>query len=129
MEESRTQRLQQLLRRLGQAVHGSVVQSKEVRECLDELREDGWRAVMLLEASLACRDGGALDVEDGSIHIHVATTEITADYRIDATDARLLSALGISPSRHRSQATPVRLEYDSDDRRLEADDEPGRQDG
>jgi hypothetical protein len=129
MEESRTQRLQQLLRRLGQAVHGSVIQSREVRECLDELREDGWRAVMLLEASLACRDGGLLDVEGGSIHIRVDPTEVTADYRIDSTDARLLSALGISPSRHRSQATPVRLEHDSETRRLDADDESGRQDG
>jgi hypothetical protein len=106
MEESRTQRLQQLLKRLGQAVHGSVVQSSEVRECLDELHDDGWRAVMLLEASLVCRDNGALDVEDGSIHIHVDPSEVTADYRIDATDAKLLSSLGISPSRHRSRSTP-----------------------
>jgi hypothetical protein len=128
MEESRTQKLQQLLRRLGQAVHGSVIQSKEVRECLDELHEDGWRAVMLLEASLACRDGGTLDVEDGSIHIHVDPSEVTADYRIDATDARLLSALGISPSRHRSKATAVRLDSNPEVQRLEADDEPGRQD-
>ena len=40
MEESRTQRLQQLLKRLGRAVQGSVVQSEEVRECLEELHED-----------------------------------------------------------------------------------------
>ncbi len=48
MEESWTKRLQELLKRLGQAVHGSVVQSQEVRDCLEELHEDGWRAVMLL---------------------------------------------------------------------------------
>lgn len=119
MEESRTQKLQQLLKRLGQAVHGSVVQSKEVRACLDELHEDGWRAVMLLEASLACRDNGVFEVEEGSIHIHVDPTEVTADYRIDATDARLLSSLGISPSRHRSR---------SNARRVEADDKPDRRD-
>jgi hypothetical protein len=112
MEESRTQKLQQLLKRLGQAVHGSVVQSKEVRACLDELHDDGWRAVMLLEASLVCRDNGALDVEEGSVHIHVDPSEVTADYRMDAADARLLSSLGISPSRHRTQASPRRIDVD-----------------
>jgi hypothetical protein len=117
MEESRTQRLQQLLKRLGQAVHGSVVQSKEVRECLDELHEDGWRAVMLLEASLACRDSGVLDVENGAIHIHVDPTEVAADYRIDASDAQLLTSLGISPTRYRSRPTS---------RRPEPDDQPDR---
>jgi len=117
MEESRTQKLQQLLKRLGQAVHGSVVQSKEVRECLDELHDDGWRAVMMLEASLVCRDNGALDVEEGSIHIHVDPAEATADYRIDSSDARLLSSLGISPSRHRSRFTV---------RRSDPDDQPDR---
>jgi hypothetical protein len=102
MEESRTQQLQQLLKRLGQAVHGSVIQSEEVRACLDELHDDGWRAVMLLEASLVCRDGGSLDADDGAIHIHVDPAETTANYRLDADDARLLSSLGISPTRHRS---------------------------
>jgi len=117
MEESRTQKLQQLLKRLGQAVHGSVVQSKEVRACLDELHDDGWRAVMLLEASLVCGDNGMLDVEDGSIHIHVDPSQVAASYRMDATDARLLASLGISPSRHRTQASP---------RRTDADDQPDR---
>jgi hypothetical protein len=117
MEESRTQRLQQLLKRLGQAVHGSVAQSKDVRECLEELHEDGWRAVMLLEASLVCRDNGVLDVEDGAIHIHVNPTEVTANYRIDASDAQLLTSLGISPTRHRARPSS---------RRPDSDDQPDR---
>jgi hypothetical protein len=119
MEESRTKKLQQILKRLGQAVHGSVIQSKEVRACLDELHEDGWRAVMLLEASLVCRDNGVLEAEEGSIHIHVDPSEVNADYRIDSSDARLLNSLGISPSRHRSRPTLPRPD---------ADDEPDRQD-
>ena len=45
MEESRTQRLQELLRKLGKALHATVVRSDEVRECLEELHEDGWQAV------------------------------------------------------------------------------------
>ncbi len=117
MEESRTQKLQQLLKRLGQAVHGSVVKSKEVRACLDDLHDDGWRAVMMLEASLVCRDNGVLDVDEGSIHIHVDPSEVTADYRIGAGDARLLSSLGISPSRHRSRPSPRRINvHDKPDR-------------
>lgn len=120
MEESRTQRLQHLLKRLGQAVHGSVVQSSEVRSCLDELHEDGWQAVMLLEASLVCRGNGALDLEDGAIHIHVDPTQVTADYRIDSSDARLLSGLGITSGRHRAQGSW---------RRATSDDQPDRQNG
>ena len=47
MEESRTKRLHELLRRLGKALHATVVSSDEVRACLEELREDGWQAVHL----------------------------------------------------------------------------------
>ena len=118
MEESRTQRLQQLLKRLGTAVHGSVLRSDEVRECLEELHEDGWRAVMLLESSLVCSDGGVLQAEEGSIHIHVDPREADSSYRLDADDARFLTDLGISPTRHRSRRTrPLRPE---------ADDQPDR---
>ena len=84
LEESRTKRLHQLLKRLGQAVHGSVVQSEEVRECLEELHEDGWTAVMLLESSLVCRDGGGLTSKEARLHIHVDPTEQDAPYRLDA---------------------------------------------
>jgi len=106
MEESRTQKIQQLLRRLGKAVHGSVVRSEEVQACLRELHEAGWDAVMLLEASLACRSTGAMEVEDASMHVHADPSPVRVTYRIDAADAEILSALGISPSRHRS--TPSR---------------------
>jgi hypothetical protein len=98
-------------------VQGSVSESEEVRECLDQLHDDGWRAVMLLHSSLVCRDGGALEVEEGAIHIHVDPDQREVNYRIDAADAELLSALGISPTRHRSPGTRPRSE---------PDDEPGR---
>lgn len=114
MEESRTQKLQQLLRRLGQAVQGSVVQSKEVKACLDELHESGWKAVMLLEASLVCRENGTVAVEDGAVRIHVDPSQASARYRLDASDAAFLSSLGISPTRHRSQ--PSVRTVDSDPR-------------
>jgi hypothetical protein len=117
LEESRTKRLQQLLKRLGQAVHGSVVQSQEVRDCLEELHEDGWRAVMLLESSLVCRDSGVLSSREATLHIHVDPSEAEATYRIDADDAKLLSSLGISPTRHRGRQTR---------RRSNGDDQPGR---
>ncbi len=114
MEESRAQKLQQLLRRLGQAVQGSVAQSEEVRECLDQLHEDGWRAVMLLESSLVCRDGGLLEMEEGAIHIHVDPSETDVNYLIDSDDARLLTTLGISPTRHRSHRSRPRSEVDDE---------------
>jgi len=117
LEESRTKRLQQLLKRLGQAVHGSVVQSQEVRECLEELHEDGWRAVMLLESSFVCRDSGAVSAKDATIHIHVDPSDADATYRIDSDDARLLNSLGISPTRHRARSSR---------RRSNGDDQPGR---
>ena len=105
MEESRTQRLQQLLRRLGKAVHGSVVRSDEVRACLEELHDDGWRAVMLLETSLACGEDGSIEVERGTLRLHVdAESGSSPEYRIDTADARFLSSLGISAGRHRSRS-------------------------
>ncbi len=115
MEESRTLRLHQLLRRLGEAVHGSVVRSDEVRSCLEEMREDGWRGVMLLEASVACREDGTLEVARGSMRLHVDADHDAAAYRIDIDDARFLSDIGISPSRHRSRGThPRRIDRSSE---------------
>jgi len=119
MEESRTQRLHELLRRLGKALHATVVRSDEVRTCLDELREDGWQAVMMLETSLVCGEDGSLEVGRGTMRLHVDQDHAKPEYRIDVDDARFLSSLGISAGRHRSP--PRRLsrpksEPDSDPR-------------
>ena len=102
MEESRTQRLHELLRRLGKALHQTVVRSDEVRACLEELREDGWRAVMMLETSLVCGEDGSLDVGRGTMRLHVDTETAEPEYRIGTDDARFLSSIGISAGRHRS---------------------------
>ncbi len=111
MESSRVKKLQKLLKRLGQAVHGSVVKSDEVRQCLQELQDDGWNAVMLLEASVTCRDE---EIKRGPAALRIHVGQQTEDkqqvekveYRIDARDAGFLRSLGISPSRHHS--TPSR---------------------
>lgn len=109
MEESRTERLQQLLRKLGKAVHASVVSSDEVRSCLEELHRDGWQAVMMLEASLACGDEGTIEAETAKLRLHVNDPSDGNDpaYRIDVADARLLASLGIAPGRHRTSAPSV----------------------
>ncbi len=109
MEESRTERLQQLLRKLGKAVHASVVGSEDVRSCLEELHRDGWRAVMMLEASLACGDDGAIEPETARLRLHVNAPGDGAEpaYRIDVADARFLASLGIAPGRHRSRSQGV----------------------
>ncbi|HSN56706.1 MAG TPA: hypothetical protein VLT32_18695 [Candidatus Sulfomarinibacteraceae bacterium] len=121
MDQGRRERLEQLLKRLGRAVRDSVRDSDEVHELLAELQADGWDAVMLLEASLVCRDDATdgvaevdadfdgtdvddADVDDlGQLQVHQPAAAPAAEYRIDAADARWLAALGISPTRHRSQ--------------------------
>lgn len=102
MEQSRTQLLQELLKRLGQALHGTVVNSDEVRGCLRQLHEHGWEAVMMLEASVACRSDGDPELEEASMHIHADPTEAKVSFRMNLHDAAFLASLGISPSRHRS---------------------------
>lgn len=117
MEESRTQRLHQLLRRLGKAVHGSVVGSDEVRACLSELHDDGWRAVMLVETSLACDEKGSVEADTGTMRLHVDSEGQTPNYRIGVEDASLLASLGIAPGRHRGNGAVGRrapAEHDLD---------------
>ena len=104
MQERRTQKLHELLKRLGQAVHGSVVQSDEVRGCLKEL----------LEASLACREDRGLETDEASVRIHIDPQQGKVSYRIDARDAEILGSLGISPSRHRSASRQPRSEPDDE---------------
>ena len=114
MQERRTQKLHELLKRLGNAVHGSVVHSDEVRTCLKELQEAGWSAVMLVEASLACRPDASVTTEDASVRIHIDPQTQQVSYRIDARDAEILGSLGISPSRHRTRSRPPRPQPDDE---------------
>jgi hypothetical protein len=119
MEESRTQRLHELLRRLGKALHATVVRSDEVRECLEELHEDGWQAVMMLETSLVCGEDGAVEVGRGTMRLHVGDNASTPEYRMDVEDARFLSSIGISIGRHRSPSKRLprpQTEPDNDSR-------------
>ena len=117
MEDSRTQKLHQLLRQLGKAIHGSAVRSEEVRACLSDLHDDGWKAVMLVETSLACDENGIVDAETGTMRLHVDTDRESPNYRIGVDDASLLSSLGIAAGRHRSNGAMTqraRAERDPD---------------
>jgi hypothetical protein len=107
MEDSRTHRLRKLLKQLGEAVHGSVTSSEDVRARLQELHDDGWQAVMIVETSLACREDGSAGVEGGTVRLHVDADRKSVRYRIGSGDARLLSSLGISADRHRSRKARV----------------------
>ena len=107
MDGSRAKRLQELLRRLGQAVHGAVVDSDEVQACLKELHRQGWEAVMLLEASVACRRAGQVVPEGSAMHVHADPQPDEVRYRINLHDAAFLSSLGISPTSHRSTNPPA----------------------
>ncbi len=115
MEESRTQKLHQLLKRLGTALHGSVVDSDEVQECLRELHEAGWDAVMMLEASVVCRPDGEIEPGQASLHVHAdPRPRSRVEYRMNLHDAAFLASLGISPTRYRSNGAPGRA-ADTDD--------------
>jgi hypothetical protein len=84
MEESRTKRLQELLKRLGQAVHGSVVQSQEVRlpRGAARGRVAGRDADPVVAGLRIRRTGGQKD-------IHIIDRQCGTACRIDAEDARL----------------------------------------
>ena len=105
MDQDRTEKLQELLRKLGKAVHASVVRSSEVKACLAELHEEGWQAVLMIEASLASADDDSLEVERAALRLQIPSEVQTPEYRLDRADARLLGSLGISPGRHRSNGT------------------------
>lgn len=102
MNNVRNKELQDLLERLGRAIHASVVDSDEVNLRLAELHSDGWDAVMFLEASLMCRQDESIGGDAAVLHIHVGTNHRDAEYLLDASDARWLSAIGISPTKNRS---------------------------
>ena len=57
---------------------------------------------MFLEASLMCRQDESIGGDAAVLHIHVDTTHREAEYLLDASDARWLSAIGISPTKNRS---------------------------
>ncbi|MGD8439801.1 MAG: hypothetical protein PVG53_04650 [Holophagae bacterium] len=101
MDEPRTDKLQQLLERLGRAIHASVVDSAEVDECLSRLRGDGWNGELLIEAALVGRGGDETRSAGGRLKIRVHRRD-RPEYLLSADDARWLVAIGISPTRQRS---------------------------
>ena len=102
MDNERPKKLRKLLERLGTAIHASVGDSGEVKTCLNELQSGGFDAVMFLEAALCCRSGDNADSTEGTLRIRIGTTHSESDYLLVPDDARWLSSIGISPTRHRS---------------------------
>ena len=102
MDDEKRARLNELLETLGHTINRAVSDSDEVNHVLAELHSHGWDAVMFLSASMLCRqDAGGDEVNEG-VRIQVGTADREVAYRLDAADARWLSAIGISPTRHRS---------------------------
>ena len=98
MRDQSQQRLQQILKRLGQALHGSAVNSKGVRQCLRELNEEGWDGVMMLSAALACRRDGSIEVDHASLHVHADDGQrMLVPPQLTSEDAAFLRQLGIEP--------------------------------
>lgn len=102
MDNGKSRKLRKLLERLGTAIHASVVDSDEVRNCLDELQRGGWDAVMFLEAALGRQTDEGADSARSALRIHVGATHGESEYRLGPEDARWLASIGISPTRHRS---------------------------
>ena len=80
-----------------------------VQRILAELEREGWDGVMVLEASMACRK---TEASQARLHVkttpRVAPTILEGDFRLNAGDARMLAALGISPSRYRTRPSRIR---------------------
>jgi hypothetical protein len=125
MTESKANKLHELLKRLGTAIHRSVVDSDEVQSCLRDLHQDGWDAVMMLEASVACSQDGDVESEGASLHVHADPEPERVAYRLNLQDAMWLSSLGISPTRHRSTKPSPSPRPDAEPSRQQ-DDEPRR---
>ena len=102
MDDARTKEIRKLLERLRTAIHASVVDSDEVNSCLAELRSGGRDAVMFLEASLVCRQDENTDQAERTFRIQVGANPGDTKYSLGSDDARWLSSIGISPTRHRS---------------------------
>lgn len=102
MDDAQTTRLRELLERLGRAIYASVADSNEVGSCLAELRGEGWDAMVILEGALLSRQDEDVDPMHGALRIHVGTTDRKAEYRLASEDARWLTSIGISPTKHRS---------------------------
>jgi len=102
VDDAHTKEIRKLLERLGRAIHASVVDSDEVNSCLTELRSGGRDAVMFLEASLVCRHDENTDRAERALRIQVGANLGNTKYLLGSDDARWLSSIGISPTRHRS---------------------------
>jgi hypothetical protein len=102
VDNERPKKFRKLLERLGTAIQASVVDSGDVKICLNELQSGGWDPVMILEAALGCRSGDSAKSTEGILRIRIGTTQGKSEYRLLPDDARWLTAIGISPTRHRS---------------------------
>ncbi|MCP4902685.1 MAG: hypothetical protein GY906_37455 [bacterium] len=102
MDDSQADRLRDILKRLGMAIKSSVHDSEDVQRSLEQLHKEGWDGVMALQAYVACRREEMTQDSESNLQVHVRAGEGHAAYRLDASDASFLEALGISPSKFRS---------------------------
>lgn len=113
MEDARSERLKDILKRLGRTIKSSVHESEDVQECLEELHREGWEGIMALQAFVTCREQESEDDSSAALHVQVRTKEREVRYLLDASDAAFLESLGISPTKYRSAPrTPPRRDED-----------------
>ncbi len=114
MEESRAEKLHEILKKLGEALHRSLVSSEEVQACLQELHDSGWDAIMMLEASVVCQEDGTISTDRAALHIHAAPPEHGTAEEITPDDVRMLRSLGILANVDRSMHRAPRSDDPTD---------------
>lgn len=61
-----TSRLRELIQQLGEAIHVSVSESEQITDVVNQIREEGYDVVMMLEATFGLSEAGEKDSESGA---------------------------------------------------------------
>jgi uncharacterized protein (UPF0335 family) len=87
-----TSRLRELIQRLGEAIHESVIESEQIAGVIQEIRRHGFDVLLMLEATIALNDLAAQDSEQ----VEVPVAHDGAEMSFTQNDLSFLRSLRIS---------------------------------
>lgn len=88
-----TSRLRELIQQLGEAIHVSVSENEQINHVVQEIRDEGYDVVMMLEATFGLTEASEKEVgEDGE----TIEGEATPDGGFTQNDLHFLRSLRIA---------------------------------
>jgi hypothetical protein len=97
-----TSRLRELIQQLGEAIHESVIESEQIAGVVQDIRQQGFDVLLMLEATIGLNEVGEKDADEAE----AGSEQHSEDAPFTKNDVNFLRSLRISVEGEDTQETP-----------------------